>query len=120
MKKETKEKRATFTPGDMKHYQIEVLSSVCGYISINAKSEEDAVQQIENEVGEYGVEPLIDKLYRNNSKKYRDYTGAEVTYRDEQVSIDSIISDEPFDRHLVVGDKKYNSKTGKWTIGGEE
>lgn len=99
----------------MKHYQIEVLSSIGGYISINAKSEEDAIRQVESQVNYFGVEPLIDKLYRNNSKKYRDYTGCEITYREEQVSMDSIISDEPFDRHLVVGDKKYNSKTGVWT-----
>jgi len=104
----------------MKHYQIEVLSSVGGYISINAESEGDAIKQIENQVAECGVEPLIDKLYRNNSKKYRDYTGAEVTYRDEQVSLDSILSNEPFDRHLVVGGKKYNSKTRKWELNKED
>jgi hypothetical protein len=98
----------------MKHYQVEVLSSVGGYISLNAKSEEDAVKQVENQVAEYGVEPLIDKLYHNNSKKYRDYTGAEVTYRDEQVTIDSILSSKPFDRQLVIGNKKYNSETRKW------
>jgi len=99
----------------MKHYQVQVLSSVGGYISINATSEESAVQQIQEEVNYYGVEPLIDKLYHNTSKKYRDYTGAEINHRDEEVSIDSIISDKAFDRQLIVGNKKYNSSTGNWS-----
>jgi len=33
----------------MKHYQIEVLSSIGGYISINAKSEEFAWAKTEQE-----------------------------------------------------------------------
>ena len=98
----------------MKHYRVQVLSSVGGYISINATSEESAVQQIQEEVNYYGVEPLIDKLYHNTSKKYRDYTGAEINHRDAEVSIDSIISDKAFDRQLTIGNKKYNSSTGNW------
>ena len=98
----------------MKHYKVQVLSSIGGYISINATSEESAVQQIQKEVDWHGVEPLIDKLYNNTSKKYRDYTGAEINHRDEEVSIDSIISNQAFDRQLIIGNKKYDSNTGKW------
>ncbi len=98
----------------MKHYQVEVLSSIGGYITINATSEESALQQIQEEVDYHGVEPLIDKLKYNTSKKYRDYTGAEINHRDEEVSIDSTISNQAFDRQLIIGNKKYNSSTGKW------
>jgi hypothetical protein len=80
----------------MKHYQIEVLSSVGGYISINATSEKNAVKQVQKQVNYYGVEPLIDKLHTSTSKKYRDYTGGEIVHRDEEVSLDRILSDEPF------------------------
>ena len=105
----TKEKRG------MKHYKIQVVSTVGGYVYINAKSEEDALEQVEHQVGEHGFDPLVDKLYRNHTKKYRDYTGAKITHREDDVFVESV--DEVFERELVIGDKKYNSKTGKWTIG---
>lgn len=98
----------------MKHYKIQVVSTVGGYVYINAKSEEDALGQVEHQVGEHGFDCLVDKLYHNTTKKYRDYTGAEVTHREEDVSCDDD-SNEPYDRCLVVGNKKYNSKTGVWT-----
>lgn len=98
----------------MKHYKIQVVSTVGGYVYINAKSEEDALEQVEHQVGEHGFDCLVDKLYNNNTKKYRDYTGAEVTHREEDISCDDDPS-EPYDRCLVVGTKKYNSKTGQWT-----
>ena len=90
-----------------------MISTVGGYVYINAKSEDDALEQVEHQVGEHGFDCLVDKLYHNTMKKYRDYTGAEVTHREDDVFVESV--DEVFERELVIGDKKYNSKTGEWT-----
>ena len=69
----------------MKHYKIQVVSTVGGYVYINAKSEEDALEQVEHQVGKHGFDCLVDKLYNNTTKKYRDYTGSEVTHREDDV-----------------------------------
>jgi len=57
----------------MKHYQVQVLSSIGGYISINATSEESAVQQIQKEVEEYK------KSTKKKSKKSEGNTTREKT-----------------------------------------
>ena len=97
----------------MKHYKILVVSTRGGYVYINAESEEDALGQVSNQVRAHELNPLVDKLYNNTTKKYRDYTGAEITHREDDVWVESV--GEVFERELVIGGKKYNSKTGEWT-----
>ena len=98
----------------MKHYEVEITSTIGGYISVNAKSAEEAKTIIEKAISELDLEALNEKLYHNHQKKYADFTGAEITHREHFIHPE-VIGDEAFDRQLVVGQKSYNSNTRKWS-----
>ena len=98
----------------MKHYEVEITSTIGGYISVNANSSEEAKIIIEKSISDLGFEALNEKLYRNRGKKYADFTGSEITHR-EYSMYSEVISDEAFDKQLVVGQKSYNSNTRKWS-----
>ncbi len=84
----------------MKHYEVEITSTIGGYISINAKSAEEAKKIIVNAISELGFEALNEKLYNNHQKKYADFTGSEITRR-ENLIYPEVISDEPFDTGIL-------------------
>lgn len=80
----------------MKHYEVEITSTIGGYISVNAKSAEEAKTIIEKAISDLGFEALNEKLYNNHQKKYADFTGSEITHR-EHFIYPEVISDEAFD-----------------------
>ena len=59
----------------MKHYEVEITSTIGGYISVNAKSAEEAKTIIEEAISELGLEALDEKFYHNHQKKYADLRG---------------------------------------------
>ncbi len=80
----------------MKHYEVEVTSTIGGYISVNAESSEEAKIIIEKAISDLGFEALNEKLYNNHQKKYADFTGSEITHREHYI-YPEVISDEAFD-----------------------
>ena len=84
----------------MKHYEVEITSTIGGYISINAKSAEEAKKIIEKAISELGFEALNEKLYKNHQKKYADFTGSEITHREILIHPE-VISDEAFDTGIL-------------------